>query len=167
MPKERYAPCESSELYPDPQRCVHCRKKEWAVPAQQALIQFALSTTGGIYAFTTTIDRCIRPAIPEERAYPVAELILTPPATLKAVLIDEGMVINMLNEYKSHFSKELSKGAPIKRFILKANLQGSTFSFPWTQNPQRDTRSSFFAGRDISGSPPPTQLGEPVKVTHS
>jgi hypothetical protein len=47
-------------------------------------------------------------AVPEGKAYPGAELILTPPATPEAVLIDEGMVSNMLNEYKSHFPKEAS-----------------------------------------------------------
>lgn len=102
-------------------------------PAQQALIRVALSTTtGGIHTFTTIIGRCITlarvmyykapgrsfpanarcilypscrfyPAVPEGKAYPGAELILTPPATPEPVLIDEGMVNNMLNEYKSHF----------------------------------------------------------------
>ena len=102
-------------------------------PAQQALIRVALSTTtGGIHAFTTIIGRCItlarvmyykapghtfpdnaqciRPAVPGGKAYPGAELILTPPATPKPVLIDEGMVNTMLSEYKSHFPKELPKG---------------------------------------------------------
>ena len=101
-------------------------------PAQQALIRVALCTTmGGIHAFTTIIGRCItlarvmyykspgrtfpdnthciRPAIPDGKAYPGAELILTPPATPEPVLIDEGMVNNMLSEYKSHFPKEISK----------------------------------------------------------
>ena len=86
---------------------------------------------GGIHAFTTIIGRCItlarvmyykapgrtfpdnthciRPAIPDGKAYPGAELILTPPATPEPVLIDEGMVNNMLSEYKSHFPKEISK----------------------------------------------------------
>ncbi len=50
------------------------------------------------------------PTIPEGKPYPGAELILTPPATPEPVLIDEGMVSNMLNEYKSHFPKELPKG---------------------------------------------------------
>lgn len=31
------------------------------------------------------------------------------PATPEPVLIDEGMVNNMLSEYKSHFPKEISK----------------------------------------------------------
>lgn len=53
--------------------------------------------------------RCIRPAVPEGKAYPGAELILTPPATLEPVLIDENMVSNMLSEYKSHFPKVISK----------------------------------------------------------
>lgn len=102
-------------------------------PAQQALIRVALSTTtGGIHAFTTIIGRCItlarvmyykapghmfpdnaqciRPAVPGGKAYPGAELILTPPATPEPVLIDEGMVNTMLSEYKSHFPKELPKG---------------------------------------------------------
>jgi len=49
---------------------------------------------------------CIRPAIPEGKAYPGAELILTPPATPEPVLIDDGMVSDLLNEYKFHFPKE-------------------------------------------------------------
>ena len=53
--------------------------------------------------------RCIRPAVPEGKAYPGAELILTPPATPEPVLIDESMVNNMLSEYKSHFPKVISK----------------------------------------------------------
>ena len=96
------------------------------------------TTTGGIHAFTTIIGRCIklarvmyykatgrsfpdntqcvRPAVPGGKAYPGAELILTPPATPEPVLIDEGMVTNMLSEYKSHFSKEISTGtAPQQR----------------------------------------------------
>lgn len=101
-------------------------------PAQQALIWIALSkNTGGIHAFTTIIGRritlarvmyykapghsfpdnthCIRPAVPEGKIYPGAELILTPPATPEPVLIDEGMVSNMLNEYKSHFPTDTSE----------------------------------------------------------
>lgn len=38
-----------------------------------------------------------------------SELILTPPATPEPVLIDEGMVSNMLNEYKSHFPTDTSE----------------------------------------------------------
>lgn len=101
-------------------------------PAQQALIRIALSkNAGGIHAFTTIIGRCItlarvmyykapgrsfpdntrciRPAVPEGKTYPGAELILTPPATPEPVLIDEGMVSNMLNEYKSHFPTDTSE----------------------------------------------------------
>ena len=101
-------------------------------PAQQALIRIALSiNAGGIHAFTTIIGRCItlarvmyykapgrsfpnntrciRPAVPEGKTYPGAELILTPPATPEPVLIDEGMVSNMLNEYKSHFPMDTSE----------------------------------------------------------
>lgn len=101
----------------------------FAYPAQQALIRIALCTNmGGIHAFTTVIGRCIttarvlyykapgrsfpdntkcvRPAVPEGKAYPGAELILTPPATPEPVLIDESLVSNMLNDYKSHFPKE-------------------------------------------------------------
>ena len=101
-------------------------------PAQQALIRVALCINmGGIHAFTTIIGRCItlarvmyykapgrsfpdhtrciRPAVPDGKAYPGAELILTPPATPEPVLIDESMVNNMLSEYKSHFPKVISK----------------------------------------------------------
>lgn len=101
-------------------------------PQQQALIRVALCTNmGGIHAFTTIIGRCITlsrvmyykvpgrtfpdntrcicPAVPEGKACPGAELILTPPATSKPVLIDEGMVNNILSEYKSHFPKEVFK----------------------------------------------------------
>lgn len=96
--------------------------------AQQALIRIVLCTNmGGIHAFTTIIGRyitvarvkyytapgrsfpdytrCIRPAIPEGKAYPGAELILTPPATPEPILIDEGLVEGLLGEYKSHFPK--------------------------------------------------------------
>ena len=52
---------------------------------------------------------CIRPAVPERKTYPGAELILTPPATPEPVLIDEGMASSMLNEYKSHFSTDTSE----------------------------------------------------------
>lgn len=52
---------------------------------------------------------CIHPAVPEGKTYPSAELILTLPATLEAVLIDEGMVSNMLNEYKAHFPTDTSE----------------------------------------------------------
>lgn len=45
----------------------------------------------------------------EGKTYSGAELILTPPATPESVLIDEGMVSNMLNEYKSHFLTEARK----------------------------------------------------------
>lgn len=49
-------------------------------------------------------------AVPDGKAYPGAELILTPPITLEPILIDEGVVNTMLSEYKSHFPKEPSKG---------------------------------------------------------
>ena len=35
---------------------------------------------------------CIRPAMPEGKTYPGAELILTPPATPEPVLIDESVI---------------------------------------------------------------------------
>ena len=77
---------------------------KFTYPAQQALIRVALCTNmGGIHAFTTIIGRCItlaqvmyynapgrtfpdnarciRPAVPEGKAYLGAELTLTPPAT--------------------------------------------------------------------------------------
>lgn len=96
--------------------------------AQQMLIATALnSSIGGIHAFTTIIGRCItlarvlyynspghsfpdntqciRPALPDGKAYPGAELILTPPATPEPVTIDEAMVGQMQSEYKSHFPK--------------------------------------------------------------
>ena len=105
---------------------------KFTYPAQQDLIRVAFCTNmGGIRTFTTILGRCItlaqvmyykapgrtfpdnarciRPAVPEGKAYPGAELILTPPATPEPVLIDEGMVNNMLSEYKSHFPKEVSK----------------------------------------------------------
>ena len=44
-----------------------------------------------------------------KRTYPSTELILTPPATPEPVLIDEGMVSSMLNEYKSHFPTDTSE----------------------------------------------------------
>lgn len=96
--------------------------------AQQMLIAVALnSSIGGIHAFTTILGRCItlsrvlyynspghsfpdntqciRPAVPNGKAYPGAELILTPPATPETVTIDEMMVSQMQSEYKSHFPK--------------------------------------------------------------
>lgn len=96
--------------------------------AEQILISIAMNpSVGGIHAFTTIIGRCItvarvlyykapghsfpdntrclRPAIPEGKAYPGAELILTPPATPEPVIIDESMVNQMRSEYKSHFPK--------------------------------------------------------------
>ena len=104
---------------------------KFSYTAQQALIRVALCTTmGGIHAFTTIIGRCItlarvqyykapgrsfpdhaacvRPAVPEGKQYPGAELILTLPITPDPVLIDEFMVTNMLAEYKSHFPKDSS-----------------------------------------------------------
>lgn len=53
--------------------------------------------------------QCLRLAVLEGKTYPGAELILTPPATPEPVLIDEGMVSNMLNEYKSHFPTDTSE----------------------------------------------------------
>lgn len=110
--------------------------------AQQALIATALnSSIGGIHAFTTIIGRCItlgrvlyyktpgrtfpdhtkciRPAIPEGKEYPGAELIVTPPTTPEPILIDEGMVSQMQSEYKSHFPKE-------KRASSKKLSEGNT-----------------------------------------
>ena len=49
----------------------------------------------------------------EGKTYPCAELILTPPATLDPVLINEGMVSNMLNEYKSHLPTDTSENRKI------------------------------------------------------
>ena len=57
---------------------------------------------------------CIRPAVPEGKTYLGAKLILTPPATPEPVLIDEGMVSNMLNKYKSHFPTDTTESR--KRF---------------------------------------------------
>lgn len=54
-------------------------------------------------------SHCIRLAVLEGKTYPCAELILTPPATPDPVLINEGMVSNMLNEYKSHFPTDTSE----------------------------------------------------------
>ena len=53
-----------------------------------------------MYYFVFACVHCIRPAVAEGKTYPGAELILTPPATPEPVLIDEGMVSSMLNEYK-------------------------------------------------------------------
>lgn len=101
---------------------------KFTYPAQQALIRIALAThMGGIHAFTTIIGRCItiarvtyynqpgnkfpektkclRPAVPEGKAYPGAELILTPPTTPVPVTIDDMLVSNTLSEYKAHFPK--------------------------------------------------------------
>ena len=53
--------------------------------------------------------RCIRPAVSEGNTYHGTELILAPPAATESVLIDEGMVSNMLNEYKSPFLTDISE----------------------------------------------------------
>ena len=97
-------------------------------PAQQALIATALnSTIGGINAFVTILGRCItmaraayftsegrtlpdkakclRPAVPNGKAYPGAELIITLPVTPEPVQIDEYLVGRMQSEYKTHFPK--------------------------------------------------------------
>ena len=101
-------------------------------PAQRALFRITLSKSAGdLHAFTIIIGRCItlarvmyykvlgrffpdnthcvRPAVPEGKTYPGAELILTPPATPEPVLIDEGIVSKMLNEYKTHFQTDTSE----------------------------------------------------------
>ena len=97
-------------------------------PAHQALISTAVNeAVGGINAFTTIIGRCItmrrgiyytsggrtlpdktkciRPAVPNGKNYPGAELILTPPITPERLTIDEYLVADMLSDYKSHFPK--------------------------------------------------------------
>ena len=97
-------------------------------PAQQALIATALNETiGGINAFVTVLGRCItmaraayytsdgrtppdkakciRPAVPDGKEYPGAEIIITIPVTPEPVMIDECLVSRMQSEYKSHFPK--------------------------------------------------------------
>ena len=49
--------------------------------------------------------KCIRPAVPNGKNYPGAELILTPPITPERLTIDEYLVADMLSDYKSHFPK--------------------------------------------------------------
>lgn len=103
---------------------------KFTYPAQQALIRIALCTNlGGIHAFTTIIGRsiptargvyymnkvgkfpddiqCIRPAPPEGKLYPGAELVRILPVTPEPVIIDEQIVSKLLGEYKSHFPKEV------------------------------------------------------------
>ena len=103
---------------------------KFTYPAEQALIRVALCTNlGGIHAFTTIIGRCIptarglyyknkfgrfpdntqciRPASPDGKEYPGAELVLVLPVTPEPVLIDETMVSTLLGEYKSHFPKDI------------------------------------------------------------
>ena len=103
-------------------------------PAQQALIATALNETiGGINAFVTVLGRCItmaraayftsdgrtppdkarcvRPALPDGKEYPGAEIIITLPVTPEPVMIDEYLVSRMQSEYKSHFPK-LEKKKP-------------------------------------------------------
>ena len=50
-------------------------------------------------------SKCIRPAVPNGKNYPGAELILTPPRTPEQLTIDEYLVAKMQSEYKSHFPK--------------------------------------------------------------
>lgn len=73
------------------------------------MIQSLYEILGILYYFVFACVQCIRPAIPEGKTYPGAELILTPPATPEPVLIDEGMISSMLNEYKSHFPTDTSE----------------------------------------------------------
>ena len=56
-----------------------------------------------------------------QQDYPVAELILTPSATPKPVLIAEGMVSNMLNMYKSHFPTDTSKNRKKSQYKYDLN----------------------------------------------
>lgn len=49
--------------------------------------------------------KCIRPAVPNGKEYPGAELIITLPATPETILIDEFLVSRMQSEYKTHFPK--------------------------------------------------------------
>ena len=49
--------------------------------------------------------KCVRPAIPDGKNYPGAEIVLNLPVTPEPVLIDEELVSMMQNEYKSHFPK--------------------------------------------------------------
>lgn len=95
-------------------------------PAQQALINTALNQIiGGINAFVTILGRCItmararyytsegrtipdkakcvRPAVPDGKSYPGAEIVLILPTTPEPVMIDEELVARMLGEYKTHF----------------------------------------------------------------
>lgn len=99
---------------------------KFSYPAQQALIATALNKlVGGINALVTVLGRCVtmarakyynsdgrtlpdktecvRPAVPNGKEYPGAELILTLPVTPDPVLIDEFLVAKMQSEYKSHF----------------------------------------------------------------
>lgn len=103
---------------------------KFTYPAQQALIRIALCTNlGGIHAFTTIIGRsiptargvyymnkvgripdnipCVRPASPDGKTYPGAELVRILPVTPEPVIIDEKIVSKLLGEYKSHFPKEV------------------------------------------------------------
>lgn len=96
--------------------------------AQQALITTALNKgIGGINAFTTIMGRCITMArikyyqsdghsipdktkciqteVPGDHAYPGAKLMLILPKTPEPALIDEKLVSEMQNDYKSHFPK--------------------------------------------------------------
>ena len=51
--------------------------------------------------------QCIRPASPDGKEYPGAELVLVLPVTPEPVLIDETMVSTLLGDYKSHFPKDI------------------------------------------------------------
>ena len=49
--------------------------------------------------------KCLRPAVPDGKEYPGAELIITLPATPEPVAIDEYLVSRMQSEYKTHFPR--------------------------------------------------------------
>lgn len=110
---------------------------KFSYPAQQALIATALNEiVGGINAMVTVLGRCVtmarakyfnsegrtppdktacvRPAVPDGKEYPGAELILTLPVTSEPVIIDEFLVAKMQSEYKSHFptfEKQIEKAS--------------------------------------------------------
>ena len=51
--------------------------------------------------------QCVRPASPDGKTYPGAELVRILPVTHEPVIIDEKIVSKLLGEYKSQFPKKV------------------------------------------------------------
>ena len=87
-------------------------RSEVFINAFTTIIGRSIPTARGVYymnkvgKFPDDIQ-CIRPAPPEGKLYPGAELVRILPVTPEPVIIDEQIVSKLLGEYKSHFPKEV------------------------------------------------------------